>query len=135
MLCAQVQCVGSDSLWMNHVDHALRWLVSGQPIRCLNGVTPDLFVDYYERRSTPTPCASPLLPMLNPHWLNAEPWRQGGRIIIIPMTLPNLIVVRLPSPCRSCNTKLQSRARHDLPTNSRLFSLGFDLALFSSECD
>src|SRR5271170_6803684 len=45
------------------------------------------------------------------------------------------IVVRLPSPCRSCNTKLQSRARHDLPTSSRLFSLRFDLALFSSECD
>jgi hypothetical protein len=40
------------------------------------------------------------------------------------------IVVRLPSPCRS-----QSRARHDLPTNSRLFSLGFDLTLFSSECE
>ena len=41
------------------------------------------------------------------------------------------ILVRLPSPCRSCNTKLQSRARHDLPTNSRLFSLGFDLELFT----
>jgi hypothetical protein len=26
-------------------------------------------------------------------------------------------------------------AHHDLPTNSRLFSLGFDLALFSSERD
>ena len=45
------------------------------------------------------------------------------------------ILVRLPSPCRSCNIKLQSRARHDLSTNSRLFSLGFNLALFSSECD
>ena len=46
-----------------------------------------------------------------------------------------ITVVRLPSPCRSSNTKLQSRACHDLPTNSRLFSLEFDLALFSSECD
>jgi hypothetical protein len=46
----------------------------------------------------------------------------------------NHIVVRLSSPCRSCNTKLQSRAqlsRHDLPINLNPFSVSFDLGMIS----
>src|SRR5436305_14104296 len=45
------------------------------------------------------------------------------------------IVVRLPSPCRSCNTKISKShhqlSHHDLFTNSTSFSVGLDLEMIS----
>jgi hypothetical protein len=44
------------------------------------------------------------------------------------------IVIRLPSPCRLCNIKFQSRAqlsRHDLSINSNPFLVDFNLEMIS----
>jgi hypothetical protein len=53
--------------------------------------------------------------MLNPHWLNAEPWRQCGRIIVVPglgtNRSPGLRLLVGPESNRTSGVRLARRER------------------------